>query len=75
MCELLHEDLPNDDALKELASRLTANAWLLHAVVERLIDDPYQSGYTGPAIAEFPQPDNISHFPGPDPLLPVPRNQ
>lgn len=75
MCELLHDDLPNDNALKELASRVAANAWLLHAVVERLIDDLYQAGYTGPAGAELPQPDNVSRFPGPDTHLPVPRDQ
>lgn len=63
MCELLRDDLPNDDALKELASRVAANAWLLHAVVERLIDELYLAGYTGPPAPEMQQTENISHFP------------
>ena len=75
MCELLHDDLPHDDALKELASRLAANAWLLQTVVERLINELYQSGYTGPDGPQPPRPDNISRFPSPDSLLPTPQNR
>ena len=75
MCELLHNDLTNDDALKELSSRLAANAWLLHTVVERLINELYQSGYTGPDSAEPTRPDNISRIPDPESPLPRPRNR
>lgn len=74
MCELLHDDLPNDDALKELASRLAANAWVLHTVVERLITELYQAGYTGSDGSEPPQPDNISRFRHPDSFVPRPQN-
>ena len=74
MCELLHDDLPNDDALKELASRLAANAWALHTVVERLITELYQTGYTGPDGPELPQPDNSSHLPSMDQRSPMPQN-
>lgn len=75
MCELLHNDLPHDDSLKELASRVAANAWLLHAVVERLIIELHQAGYTGPPGTELQQPDNRSHVPGPDSPPPIPGNQ
>lgn len=67
MCELLHDDLPNDNDLKELASRMAANAWLLHTVIERLIDDLYQAGYTGPAEPEIHRADIISPCPAQSP--------
>lgn len=75
MCELLHNDLPHDDSLKELAARVAANAWHLHAVVERLISELHQAGYMGPDELAPLQPDNSSQFPGPDSSPLVPRNQ
>lgn len=53
-CELLQDERPDDDNVREFASRISANAWVLHAAVERLIKELHSADYTGP-----PTPDQI----------------
>jgi hypothetical protein len=53
-CELLQDDQPDDDNVREFASRISANAWVLHAAVERLIKELHSADYTGP-----PMPDHL----------------
>lgn len=47
-CELLQDEQPGDDSVKEFASRISANAWQLHAAVERLISELHSAAFTGP---------------------------
>ncbi|MDQ3692358.1 MAG: hypothetical protein M3464_01845 [Chloroflexota bacterium] len=48
-CELLTSDRPDDASVKEFAARISANAWLLQAAVERLIEELQSADYAGPA--------------------------
>lgn len=47
-CELLQDGGSDDDSIKEFASRIAANAWQLHAAVERLLSELHTADYTGP---------------------------
>lgn len=55
-CELLQDEQPDDDNVREFASRISANAWVLHAAVERLIKELHSADYTGP-----PAPDHLQY--------------
>jgi hypothetical protein len=60
-CELLQDEQPDDEHVREFASRISANAWVLHAAVERLIKELHSADYTGP-----PTSDQIQFDPGTD---------
>jgi hypothetical protein len=62
-CELLQDERPTDDSIKEFATRIAANAWQLHAAIERLISELHSADYTGPppAAAQYQYAD----VPGP----------
>ena len=55
-CELLTGDRPDDASIKEFATRISSNAWLLHAAVERLIEELHKAEYAGPPL-DNPFPD------------------
>lgn len=46
-CELLQDNPPDDDSIKEFAARISVNAWLLASAVERLITELHNAEYTG----------------------------
>jgi hypothetical protein len=60
-CELLQDERPGDDSVKEFASRISANAWQLHAAVERLLSELHSAAYTGP-----PGSDTVQYADAPD---------
>jgi light-regulated signal transduction histidine kinase (bacteriophytochrome) len=64
-CELLQDERPEDDSIKEFASRIAANAWQLHAAVERLLTELHSAAYTGP-----PAIDTVQYADDPDPRDP-----
>lgn len=70
-CELLTGDRPDDASVKEFAARISANAWLLQAAVERLIEELHNADYAGPPDDPhhqwFKQPVAI----GPDAIVAV----
>ena len=45
-CELLQDDRQADSSVKEFASRIAENAWLLHSAVERLINELHNPDFT-----------------------------
>ena len=58
-CELLQDGRSDDDSIKEFASRIAANAWELHAAVERLISELHSASYTGAPASDTVQ--NADH--------------
>lgn len=60
-CELLASERPDDASIKEFAARISANAWVLHIAVERLIEELHTAEYTGPPAS---LPEHWSARPG-----------
>jgi hypothetical protein len=69
-CELLQDEQPDDENVREFASRISANAWMLHAAVERLIKELHSADYTGPTIPEHIQFEHGTDWSGAHALIP-----
>lgn len=69
-CELLQDEQPDDDNVREFASRISANAWMLHAAVERLIKELHSADYTGPPAPDQIQFEHRSDWASAPPLVP-----